>query len=187
MLALVAVFLSACKQKSGYEQLLESELASGERFDTLFLGLHFGMSSRDFYAHCWEMNKQGLVRQGARNATVAYRLGNQLPHAAMMDFYPDFWQDSIVEMPVSFRYDAWSPWNRNLWADSLQLDVVKLLETWHGNGFIEVKHPERGTAFVKIDGNRRIVVAALDDQNVKVLYTDMSAVRPGTMAAPAMK
>ncbi len=186
-IALLVVFLTTCKQKSGYERLLESELASGERYDSLFLGLYLRMSSEEFYKHCWELNRQGLVRQGSRNTTVAYHLGDQLPHSAMMDFYPQFLTDRIVEMPVIFRYDAWSPWNRNLWADSLQQDVVKLLETWHGNGFVKVEHPEKGVAYVKIDGNRRIVVATLDDQHVKVLYTDMSVNLPETRVAPASK
>ena len=177
--------LTGCHEPSGYEQMLERELASGERNDSLFLGLYLGMSSKDFYMHCWEMNKEGLVRQGSRNTTVAYQMKDELPHAAVMDFYPTFREDRIVEMPVVVHYTAWSPWNRNLWADSLQVDMVHLLEGWHGKGFIKVKHPKKGVAYVKMDGNRRIVVAALDDQDVRVLYTDMSVDRSQPPVAPA--
>jgi len=183
LFAVISLFM-ACEQKSPYQKLLEEELASGERYDSLFLGLEFGMTSKGFYGTCWQMNKEGKIRQGTRNATVVYDLGDQLPHSAKMDFYPKFHKDKIFEMPVVFRYDGWSPWNRDLWSDSLQVDVVHLLEEWHGKGFIEADHPELGTAFVKIDGNRRIAITMLDDQLVKVTYTDMSVDRPTPEAAP---
>ena len=184
-LLLLTFFLAlACEQKSPYERLLEAELASGERYDSLFLGLRFGMTSKEFFTACWDLNKQGLVRQGTRNATVVYDVSEELPHAAKMDFYPRFYEDRIVEMPAVFRYDGWSPWNRHLWADSLQLDVVKLLEDWHGDGFIRADHPELGSAYVKVDGNRRIAVTALDDQLVQVTYTDLSVELPEPQPRP---
>jgi hypothetical protein len=175
---MAAAALTACQPKSGYERMVERELASGERYDSLFLGLSLGMTSKAFFGACWEMNKQGLVRQGSNNTSVAYAMGDQLPYSAMMDFYPEFHEDKIVEMPVMVRYDAWSPWNRRLWSDSLQVDLVGLLEEWHGPGFLRVEHPERGALYVKMDGNRRIAVALMDDQYVKVQYTDMSVDRP---------
>ena len=174
LLILAVGGMTACQQKSQYEKLVEKELASGERNDSLFLGLRLGMSSKEFYQACWEMNKQGLVRQGTRNTTVVYQLGDQLPYSAVMDFYPKFMEDKIVEMPLVFRYDAWSPWNRRLWSDSLQLDVLHLMEDWYGEGFIRSEHPEKGVAFVKVDGNRRIAIVTPDEQLVKVLFTDMS-------------
>lgn len=170
--------MTACQQKSQYQKMVEKELASGERHDSLFLGLYLGMSSKDFYSACWEMNKQGLVRQGGRNTTVVYKLGDQLPYSAVMDFYPKFQEDKIVEMPLVFRYDAWSPWNRRLWSDSLQLDVLHLMEDWYGEGFIRSEHPDKGVAFVKVDGNRRIAIVTPDEQLVKVLFTDMSVEIP---------
>ncbi len=185
LLLLTFLLALACEQKSPYERLLEEELAGGERYDSLFLGLGFGMSSKEFFAACWELNKQGLVRQGTYNATVVYDVSKELPHSAKMDFYPRFYEDKIVGMPVVFRYDAWSPWNRNLWADSLQLDVVRLLETWHGDGFIRADHPELGSAYVKVDGNRRIVVTTLDDQLVQATYTDMAVDLPEPQPRPA--
>jgi hypothetical protein len=183
---LMTVSFFSCEQKSNYQKLLERELASGERFDSLFLDLELGMTSKEFYVACWEMNKQGLLRQGSANTTVVYDLGDQLPYSAKMEFFPTFHEDKIIEMPVMFRYDAWSPWNRNLWADSLQLQVLDLLEEWHGEGFIRADHPKLGTAYVKIDGNRRIALTTLDDQFVQATYTDMSVdlPEPDPAAAP---
>jgi hypothetical protein len=157
---------------SEYQSLVEKELSTGIREDSLFLGISFGMSKKDFYLHCWELNKQGLIWQGTQNRTVMQEL-NTLKYPATMDFYPNFQQDSIYEMPVIFAYKGWAPWNQHLSADSLQLDVVHLLEQWYGEGFIEVEHPQRGATFVKVDGNRRIIVWKENDADVKALYTDL--------------
>lgn len=184
LLILVVGLTTSCQQKSEYQKLLERELATGERHDSLFLGLYLGMSSKDFYTTCWELNRQGVVRQGLGNASVVYRLGNKLPYSAIMDFYPAFYEDKIVEMPLVFRYDAWSPWNRRLWSDSLQLDVLHLMEDWYGEGFIRSEHPEKGIAYVKVDGNRRIVIVTPDDQMVRVLFTDMSVELPQPALEP---
>lgn len=167
----------ACKPKSEYHRVVERELASGIRHDTLFFGFYFGMTSKEFYDHCWKMNKKGWFRQGATNQTVWAKV-TELDHPAGMDFYPTFYKDTIVGMPVTFTYDSWAPWNKHLAADQLQLDVVELLEKWYGKGFIKIKNPSKlaltGDAYVKVDGNRRISVYSKDDTKVIVDYVDLS-------------
>ncbi|RMD98128.1 MAG: hypothetical protein D6816_16630, partial [Bacteroidetes bacterium] len=64
-----------------------------------------------------------------------------------------------------------------LWADSLVLKVKDLMEKWYGPGFIEMKHPEKGTRYVKVDGNRRIILWAVDEQYVKALYSDLTRIK----------
>jgi len=162
----------SCVRTSEYQSLVERELSKGIRKDTLFLDVHFGMSKKDFYVHCWQLNKEGIVWQGSKNMTVLYEI-DELPYPATMDFYPNFHNDTIYEMPVTFIYKGWAPWNKHLSSDSLQLEVVDLLEQWHGDGFIEVEHPQRGATFVKVDGNRRILVWKDNDSDVKALYTDL--------------
>jgi len=61
-----------------------------------------------------------------------------------------------------------------LFADSLMQDVVGLYTRWYpGNDFIKLTDPKRGTIFVKVDGNRRIVVGRKDDARVNVDYTNL--------------
>ncbi len=172
LLALTATLLTACK--SDYERMVAEGLASGERYDTLFLGIHMGMTAKDFFAHCWELNKQHLIKQGSNNTSVEYEM-SELKQTAMMNFYPTFFKDEIHEMPVQFNYVAWAPWNKNLWADSLIVDVKNLMMQWYGgNDFIKMEHPEKGFRYVKVDGNRRIILWKEDDQYVKALYTDLT-------------
>lgn len=166
-------FLFSCSKPEYYEKV-EEELASGKRYDSLFLGLKLGMSSKEFYAVCWDLNKSGILREGPGNMTAEYRLDSTLlKHSARMNFYPTYHQDKIFEMPVTFYYDGWAPWNKDLFVDSLQLDVKHLLEKWYGEGFMEIKHPEKGTAYVKVDGNRRISIYKQSPDKVGVLFTDL--------------
>ncbi len=170
----ITILGSGCNRPSEYHQMVERELARGVTYDTLFLGVTFGMTSKDFYAHCWDLNKKGLVKQGPQNTTVEYKV-NELKKPATMNFYPSFYEDKIYEMPVTFTYEAWAPWNKSLFADSLQLDVLKLYEKWYGKGFLKVEHSLKGAAYVKVDGNRRIsIYKGTSDKDVHVLYTDLT-------------
>ncbi len=162
----------ACDRRSKYEKWLDRELASGERHDSLFFGLSLGMTTKDFFEHCYQKNQENLFFQDG--ATVKYYLKDELPFPATMNFYPAFQDKKIIEMPVTITYDSWAPWNKRTFADSLQVDIKNLFEKWYGPGFIHTGHPEKGGVFVKIDGNRRIVIAKMDDKVAKVLFTDMS-------------
>jgi hypothetical protein len=54
-------------------------------------------------------------------------------------------------------------------------DVLKLYQQWYpgGNPFITMHDPKRGTIYIKIDGNRRIIIGKADDMQVKADYTDL--------------
>ncbi len=174
VIAIVSV--TACSKKKQYKRLVERELASGVRHDTLFLDLKLGMTSEDFYKTCWDLNKKGLIRQGSGNTTVAYEIQEELKFETDVNFYPSFFEDKIYEMPVQFKYKAWAPWNKQMQSDSLQLDVLSLFEDWYGVGFFEVTPNAQKKAFVKVDGNRRISIYKdpVDDGTVWALFTDLS-------------
>ena len=172
------ISLSQCSKKARYESMVKAGLESGQRHDTLFLGLTLGMSSEGFYKHCWELNKQGLVRQGDGNTSVLYEMKDEFKSPVDVNFYPSFYKDKIYEMPVKFKYQGWAPWNKQFSADSLQVELTELYKGWYGDGFIEIDHSYKGKAYVKIDGNRRISIYKdmSADGTVWALYTDMSVI-----------
>ena len=61
--------------------------------------------------------------------------------------------------------------------DYLQTEVLKWYAKVYGKGFITVEHPQRGIAYTKIDGNRRITIFREDDMHVWAVFTDMLANR----------
>ena len=173
MLLILGSVFAGCSPKAKYERRLKKEMKSGVRHDSLFLGLYLGMPEKEFYLHCWKLNQKGLAIQGENNATVLHELKNELKYPAAMDFYPKFNNGNIYELPVRFFYRGWAPWNKDLSADKLEIDVMHYFEKLYGTGFIEVRHPKRGTAYLKIDGNRRITIFKQDDSHVWALFTDM--------------
>ncbi len=168
--------LYSCSKKAHYEKLVSEGLESGVRHDTLFLGLTLGMSSKDFYSQCWELNKQGKIRQGSGNTSVLYELINELKSPVDVNFYPTYFEDKIYEMPVKFQYKSWAPWNKQFSSDTLQVELVKLFESWYGGSFIELKNEVKSDVYIKIDGNRRISIYRDPGHEgaVWALYTDMS-------------
>lgn len=168
-----------CK-KSEYTKMAERELAKGIRNDSLFLGIHFGMKKEDFFQRCAALNKRKLTTMG-RNANVLYKVKNN-EGTIDMNFYPKFHDDQIYEMNVLFNYENWDPWARNLQPDSLQLRVKGIFEKWYGPGFLKVENPSQNKikgdfrtnfAFVKIDGNRQVIIFCDGEMDVKAVITDL--------------
>lgn len=173
------VAISACSDGSAYMAMEKRELARGIRYDSLFLGLKLGMTRKEFFDHCFELNRQGLVKEGPANNTVEYKMPDQFPYPGRMNFYPDYDDDNrIYKMRVYFQYDAWAPWNKAEWSDSLLPEVVRLFEKWYGGEFLEVEFENQEntpSVFVKIDGNRRVSVFRGDDMKVNAIITDLTS------------
>lgn len=137
------------------------------------MGIYLGMPEKEFYIKCWNLNKKGLIKQSETNTKVEYLIKKELRYPAKMDFYPLFREGKISEMPVKFVYEGWAPWNNKLSADKLEADILNWYENTYGKGFMKVEHPQRGIAYVKIDGNRRITIFKQNDTYVWAVFTDM--------------
>lgn len=176
------LLLAACERTPSHEAIVARELARPDTVREIFLNYELGMLRQAFYDSSWALNRRGLVRQGPQNQNVLYKIPDALPYEATMLYYPDFKDDRVVQMRASFQYDAWAPWNRRLWSDSLLLDVRQLMETWYGEGFMirEISVPLKGLThgFVKIDANRQITIRRASDSDVLVLITDLRATLP---------
>lgn len=187
LIMISSAFIYGCTLRSRYESRLKHELARGVRNDSLFMGLYFGMPEKKFYLHCWNLNQKGRIKQGESNTTVQYDLKKELKYPASMDFYPNFNEGRIFEMPVRFKYTGWAPWNKKLSSDNLQNDVLRWYKKTYGGPFLKVKHPERGYAFVNINGNRRITIFKEDDLHVWAYFTDLTVKRGMNIPGPAEK
>ena len=178
--SMILVLLVFCTCKEDVEgkvaKLEEAELAKGVRFDSLFLGMYFGMPNKDFYTKCWELNKQGLLTAGSGNESATLKT-NELKYPATMNFYPTFYNGKICEMPLQFQYDSWAPWVRYTQPDSLQLDVLNLMEKKYGKGFIKIIDKKLGLSYIKIEGNRRIFIHQKPEMFVRVIISDLTVTK----------
>ena len=143
------------------------------KYDSLFLGIYLGMDKQAFYDHCWELNKQKLVTHGPKNQEVEYILADVLDQPVMMRFYPSFYNDKIVDMPVLYSYQAWAPWNKQYSSDSLLVKMLDVYKKWYGADFKTLQHEKMGTIYYKIDGKRRINLFIRDDQFIQAVFTDL--------------
>lgn len=172
-MVLIFVF-GACQTKTEYQQVKERELASGETFNDLFLGLHFGMGRKDFFGTCWELNKQGVLVNGANALQIQYKPDMPSKKPTHMFFYPEFEDNQLYFMPMEFIYPSWFPGNDEYSNDKLMEDVQGLLEDWYGDGFFEVMNNSKTVrAVVKIDGNRLIRIFKKNVSTIRVEMLDL--------------
>ena len=148
-------------------------LTSSKKVDSLFLGIYLGMPAKEFYDHCWELNRQKLVVHGPTNQNVEYLMKDQLDYPVYMRFYPYFYQDKIYQMPVTFTYERWAPWARDYHANVLLEKLIPLLEKWYGPGFKSKIDPRKGKVYARIDGHRRMTLMVKDEQFVQMVITHM--------------
>ncbi|MCH7410061.1 hypothetical protein MM239_11700 [Belliella sp. DSM 111904] len=163
--------LASCERKTKYEIIKQKELAKGEVHEDIFLGLTFGMPRKEFFGACWEMNKEGILMQGAHKLMVQYKPELPSGKVANMFFYPKFEEGRIFYMPVEFQYRDWFPTNPEYSSENLRDDVVAYLEQLYGEGFFKVEDSKGASAMVKIDGNRlvRVHIKSLSAVSVDIL------------------
>lgn len=171
--------------QSDYTKMLNREAKEGLRKDSLILGLVMGENRADFYSRCWELNQKGLITQGPKNETVEYKLplqeGDESISTISLLFYGAFNADNtMIGMDMSFSYTAWAPWNTTLTAQQLLPKVQDTLKSWFpGNNFITIDSGSfKSPIYVKIDGNRQIIVYAKDDKDVAVKIEDLKQKYP---------
>ena len=173
---LFLLLLSTSCTVGSYSSLVESELNSGEIYDSLFLGVKFGMTSSEFYSHCWDLIKKKLVSQGPSNNSVKYMIPTEsIGQNIEMLFYPVFNKDTVYEVNSTYSYTAWAPWNEGTGSDFLIDEVKSILEGWYNSDFISIENPKNDDVlFVTVNGNRRITLTEISDREVRARFTDLS-------------
>ena len=173
---LIFITIISC-QTNPYLELEKKELSSGVRYDSLFLGVKFGMTSKEFYAHCWDLNRKKLITQGPSNNSVRYYLPTEsIGQKIEMLFYPVFDDNDIVyEVNTTFSYTGWAPWNKETSSDYLIDEVREILSEWYNSKFYEIKNPKNNsTLYTTVSGNRRIVITKVSEREVRARYTDLT-------------
>lgn len=174
------VSLASCKKSEAERYLAyeKEQLQSGVAQDSLFMGLYFGMSRKEFRDYCFEQNIQKKFWQGGRKNTawVESKLEG-MEYPAAINFYPSFTNDTITEMNASIYYDGATYKDGIFESDSLMLDVLNLLDNWYGGKTFKVKSPVfyKNDVHVHLKGNCRITVSPdLGGQLVNLWFYDLN-------------
>ena len=172
----VSLYMSSCRN-TGEKKLADvekQELATGIRYDSLFLGLSLGMTKRKFFDYCLDMNKKGIFTEGA-DKTVEYDLGKMNFHFPIqMNFYPNFKEDKISALPIKFTYKGIDLSYPNGQTEKLAEDVKKLMKEWYGDGFFITPLPNGGKGYAKVSGNRRVLIFSEKEYEIMVIVRDLT-------------
>lgn len=178
---ILLVMVSSCQSpERQFKRLVKEELAKNERCDSLFMGIHFGMSNKAFRDYCYDMHLKGKFRQGGQRSFVwvECKLPREMDYPAAINFYPEFSNDTITSMNASIYYDNATFKDGVFETDSLLLDVLKLTDKWYGEGYTKIKSPffYKEDVYVKIKGNRRITIYPdISGQMINLWYVDLKS------------
>ncbi len=178
MVAAFALMMISCK--SEYDKLVRSELSTGVIHEDLYFGLKLGQTQKKFYEICWELNKNQKISQGPYNQMVKYIMSpGEIPNDTSkveMLFYGDFDEDKIMRgMNHKFSYLNWAPWNEDAHADQLALKLQDYyMQQYGGNEFITIDLgiSDEYQSYVKVDGNRQILIYPQNKKDVVVKISD---------------
>jgi len=172
-----SILLISCQ--SEYDQLVKKEIQSGIIYEDLIFGIKMGQTDKEFFDICWKLNNQQRVNQGPKNRYVRYvmkpnEIQDETAEIEML-FYAIFDDDNIVRgIKKRYSYSSWAPWNEERHATVLLKKIKKhYLSQYEGNDFIEVDiEREKIKSYVKIDGNRQILIYSVDSKEVIVKIED---------------
>lgn len=165
-----------CSPEKKLDRVIERELESGIRNDSLFLGLEFGITMQEFFDQCKELNKQGIVKEGSKNMSVEYIFKDSLDRPIAFNFYADRQANGpIYRYYTSFNYYAFAL-NRHLYADRLIEMLPSILMAWYGGNEPFTVTRDGNKFLYKIDGNRMIELVVYDLSTVVATYYDLSQV-----------
>ena len=146
----------------------------GPKADSLFLGFYLGMPQKDFFDHCTELNSQQKLTQGSGSTTsVEHKISGMYGGDVSMRFFPTFIKKNIYEMPVTYTYDSWAPWNKEYSSAALLPKILESYKAIYGGDFKVVNDRYQGKIYYRMDGKRRINLFIKDDQFVQAIFTDM--------------
>lgn len=141
MLVFTTVILCGVSCKNNYDESL----------DDLVHGIYFGMDKDTFFKHCWDLNQEGKTGHGTIDNNVMYMDSINFEPKVVVNFYPDFVDNKIANMPMSFYFKGWAPWTKNeLNQERLQKQVRAFFEKKYNTEFKEKTLPNGDVALYKV-------------------------------------
>lgn len=174
------LLITSISCKSEYSKVVEKELQSGFILDSTIFDLKFGDSKETYFKKCYELNKQKIITNNhGPNPQYVEKLDSTMDQTLTKEllFKGIFDEAKILRgVELKYSYTSWAPWNKKRQSTYLLEDLKnKFRKEYKGNDFIEIKiDNNKVKAFVKIDGNRQILMYEKgDDRHVIVKMEDL--------------
>jgi hypothetical protein len=178
LLFIALVSTQSCKTE--YEKVVESELSSGVVYDSLIHDLKIGLTKKEFYKHCWALNKSKAITAGSGNKYALFVIPvdtlDEHQDKINVEFYGIFDEAEVMQgMEMKMEYYSWAPWLEQFHSDKLMERIQrKMMEDYPGNDFMEIAIGDI-IALVKVDGNRQIRMYPLSEKQIMVKIEDLRA------------
>lgn len=179
----IGLLIMNCKKELSYAAIAKQELSKSERADYLFDGIYLGMTFKDFYEHCRQMNQKGVFVPNANQSGVQALLNAPFNAPVIFEFFPiaQTTNGPIVKVNASLKYRDFSFYGeqyaiKNLVKEAMDYYVQEL----GGREFIAIPQKNKliKNYFVKLDSNRRItLIPSVDGSSLRVIFEDLSQLK----------
>jgi hypothetical protein len=152
-----------------------------QRYDSIVLGVKFGMTSESFFKYAMKMKEEGLFYPSRSGTMVAMDINKEFNHPIQFEIFPVAMQNKFV--PIK-KFKAIIRF-KNLYSNKKEMSINNLLNQtllffekgYGGNTFIKVPNNEDVFVkhnYIKIDSNRKItIIPFLATNQLNILFEDI--------------
>jgi len=168
-------------QNNEYDKARKRELSKNVRYDTIFLGLRFGMTEKETYNYLTELSKREII-SSAFDSSFSYNFDfgqTAVPPNATGYIHPQFYEGKLFRLGIYVQHD------RNYDIKYYKEKLFHIYSLKYGSHYIRNDTIFKdGPAYVWIDGNREIEISInkpgelehmLLPRYVDISYTDLVA------------
>lgn len=170
---------SSCNEKLSYEEYVAIELSKGELNDSIVYNVRFGMTFSEFDAYCLAMNKEKIFMPSHGGSAVRMKIEDGFKEPVYFDFFPTSSVNQYInKLTATMTYQNFSYYDKKYNIDNLVFESRIFFEKGYGgNKFIAIQSDNNLVKhnYVKIDGNRKIVLSPnFDGQTVNIIFENLN-------------
>ena len=169
---LVSITIISCSNRSNQDQKNPEVETVTQESDSLILDYTFGMTRDEFFDLSWEYNANGILINGS-GAEIVEEV-DWLISPAKRVFYPNFENEKIVQLPVTYSYKGWAPWNTHLSSDSLMQHLIPIISEEYDVKLEALSESTEKLIYVGRTNNTEIEISTKSNFEVNVTFTDLS-------------
>ena len=169
--------------KKSLDNLLLEESIKPQRYDSIVMGVKFGMTSDEFFNYAKEKNEEGLFYPSRFGTMVTMDINKEFSYPVQFEFFPVTMQNKF--MPIR-KYKAILRF-KDVYSNKKEMSLNNLLNQtllffekgYKGNKFIRVPNDEDIFVkynYIKIDSNRKITITPFLPMNqLNILFEDLKS------------
>ena len=169
--------------KKSLENLYLEESIKPQRYDSIVMGVKFGMTSEEFFNYAKKKKDEGLFYPSRSGTMVALDINKEFNYTVQFEFFPVTMQNKF--MPIR-KYKAILRF-KDVYSNKKEMSLNNLLNQtllffekgYKGNKFIRVPNDEDIFVkynYIKIDSNRKItIVPSLAMNQLNILFENLKS------------